>query len=408
MKTLYFDCFAGASGNMILGGIIALGVDKDVLVRELRDLSLSDFVIDIDIVDRSGISTVHAKVSVPNEKSHRHLQDIESLIAGSELSSSVKDQAIAIFRRLAEAEAKVHGIDIQKVHFHEVGAMDSILDVVGSCIGFELLGVEKFCCSKIHVGSGFMQMDHGMYPIPPPAVAELLIGVPIYSTQIEGELITPTAAAIISTLCSSYGDLPEMVVEHLGYGAGTREYDKFPNALRLLLGNTVTLGPDNTSQPPQSTQLMQTENMALLETNIDDVSPQIIGFVMDRAFLLGASDCWFTPIHMKKNRPATMISILCSKEKREAIMEMLYLETTTIGIRSDEIERHSLPRESVKVNTQFGEIDVKVARYGGKIVNVMPEYEHVQRLATDNSVPFRIVHEAALASFNERSLKAQA
>ncbi len=402
MKTLYFDCFAGASGNMILGGLIALGVDKDDLVRELQSLSTAEFNIEIRKVDRSGIAATHVKVIVPEEQAHRHLRDIEKIIHDSSLSDLVKSRSIAIFSRLAEAEAKVHGIDIQKVHFHEVGAMDAIIDVVGSCIGFEQLGIERFVCSKIHAGSGFVQMAHGKYPVPPPAVAELLSGIPIYSTDVEGEMITPTGAAIISSLCDSYGALPEMTVELTGYGAGTREYQGFPNALRLMLGETEAAQLVN----EKITDSTHTEHLVLLETNLDDISSQVLGFVMERSLDLGALDCWFTPIQMKKNRPATMLSVLCSIDRKQIIAEMLYSETTTLGIRFVNIERNSLPRETAKVTTEFGNVDVKVARYGDKIVNVMPEYDHVRKLALENNVPFRIVHAAALASFKGVSISA--
>ena len=401
MKTLYFDCFAGASGNMILGGLIALGIDKDELLRKLQSLSTVDFSIEVERVNRSGISATHLKVVVPEEKAHRHLWDIEKIILDSSLSDLVKERSIAIFTRLAEAEAKVHGINVEKVHFHEVGAMDAIIDIVGSCIGFELLGVERFICSKIHVGSGFVQMSHGKYPVPPPAVAELLSDVPIYSTEIEGEMITPTGAAIISSLCDSYGVLPEMTVEFTGYGAGTREYKDFPNALRLMLGETLDTEASASVRAKNDSlhETTKSEDLALLETNLDDISSQVLGFVMERSLELGALDCWFTPIQMKKNRPATMLSVLCSPDKKESITEMLYSETTTLGIRFVNIERNSLPRETVAVVTEFGSVDVKVARYGDKIVNVMPEYDHVRKLALEKDVPFRIVHAAALAGF---------
>lgn len=402
MKTLYFDCFAGASGNMILGGLIGLGVDIDQLVQRLRGLSPVDFAIDIKTVDRSGISSIHATVKVPAENGHRHLSDIDRIISDSNLYSRVKTRSLAIFRSLAEAEAKVHGISVEKVHFHEVGAMDAIIDVVGSCIGFEMLGIERFICSKIHVGSGFVEMAHGKYPVPPPAVAELLRGVPVYSTEITGELITPTGAAIITTLCVSYGALPEMVVECTSYGAGTREYKNFPNTLRLMLGESEP-ARTGTLEVAGDTLL---DNLVLLETNLDDISSQVLGFVMERSLEIGALDCWFTPIQMKKNRPATMLSVLCSADERESILKMLYSETTTLGIRIVNIERNSLPRESVQVTTEYGSIDVKVARYGTKIVNVMPEYEHVRNLAIEKGVPFRVVQAAAVAGFKGISTSA--
>ncbi len=399
MRTLYFDCFAGASGNMILAGLVAAGVDRSRLAEELRKLDIAGFELKWREVDRSGITALHVEVKVPHEHVHRHLKDIESIIWSSGLSSAVKERAAAIFARLAQAEARIHGIDVQKVHFHEVGAMDAIIDVVGACIGFEMLGIEKFVCSRIHVGSGFAEMAHGRFPVPPPAVAELLTGAPIYSTDIEGELMTPTGAAIISTVCESYGQIPEMTVERTAYGAGTREFDRFPNVLRLIVGKTDGNADD-----------ADVSELTVIESNIDDSSPQIVGYAMERAFELGALDCWITPIQMKKNRPAVMISILCDDEKSAVMKEMLYRETSTIGFRVQRVARECLDREIVPVLTKYGEIDVKVARSNGKVVNVMPEYEQVKRAAQIHGAAFRTVQQEVLAVLaaknNERAGKA--
>jgi uncharacterized protein (TIGR00299 family) protein len=398
MRTLYFDCFAGASGNMILGALLSLGIERDELLRQLRLMDIGDFDIEVTVVDRSGINALHVEVKVPHEHIHRHLSDIEKIIRGSKLSDGVKDRSVKIFANLAAAEAKIHGIDVQKVHFHEVGAKDAIIDVVGSCIGFELLGVERFSCSKIHVGSGFVKMAHGTYPVPPPAVAELLLGKPIYSGDIEGELITPTGAAIIATLCDTYGQISEMTVEIAGYGAGTREYKDFPNVIRLMLGNSIAV----------SNGSGETDNLLVLETNLDDVSPQVLGFVMERAFELGCLDCWFTPIQMKKNRPATMVSILCAEDKRSDLTELLYRETTTLGIRVRTVERECLPREMIRVETEYGAVDVKVARLSGEIVNVMPEYDQVKLLANKHEVAFRRIRDAVDAQLNKHGISAKA
>jgi uncharacterized protein (TIGR00299 family) protein len=387
MRTLYFDCYAGASGNMILGGLAALGVDRDALVKQLETVAPVEIEIEFSDVNRSGIAAIHANVVVPEEKTHRHLKDVEAIIDASGVSDSVKQRSKAIFRRLADAEAKVHGIDVGRVHFHEVGAMDAIVDIVGACVGFEMLGVEHFACSKIHVGSGFVEMAHGKFPIPPPAVAELLTGIPFYSSEIEGELATPTGVAIISTLCKSYGPMPEMTVDRVGYGAGTRQYENFPNTLRLMVGRSALA---NATTPGS-------ERLVLLETNIDDLSPQILGYVMDRAFDLKALDCWFTPIQMKKNRPAVMLSILCQREMRQALTELIYTETTTLGVRVREIERECLEREIVSVETRFGAIDVKIGKFNGRIINAMPEYDQVKRIALEKGIAFRIVRDAALA-----------
>ena len=402
---------------MILGALVALGVDRRELIREIKLLDVSDFKIEIKTVDKSGISAVHADVKVPHEHAHRHLHTIEKIISESRLSENVKTRAVKIFTKLAEAEAKVHGIAIEKVHFHEVGAMDAIIDVVGVCVGFEILGIEKFACSKIHVGSGFVKMAHGKFPVPPPAVVELLKNIPIYSTEIEGELITPTGAAIIATVCEEFGQIPEMKIEQTGYGAGTREYENFPNVLRLFLGeiepsrhkdereeNYPQINTDEIRLKTKD-QRPKTEDLILLETNIDDLSPQILGFVMERAFELGALDCWFTPIQMKKNRPATMISIFCEEEKRETLSELLYTETTTLGIRVRKIERNCLPREIVKVKTEFGEVAVKIARYGEKIVNAKPEYEQIREIALQSKKTLREIEREVLEELNQLPAK---
>ena len=385
---------------MILAALVALGVDKNELIEKLKLLDISNFEIEFKTVDRSGINALHARVKIADEKAHRHLSTIEKIINNSSLSDAVKNMATKIFNCLAEAEATVHGIEKEKVHFHEVGAMDAIVDVVGACIGFEMLGIEKFACSKIHVGSGFVEMQHGKFPVPPPAVTELLKNIPIYSTEIEGELITPTGAAIISTVCGSFGKIPTLKIEKTAYGAGTREYNNFPNVLRLFLGETEDAS-DNDFPFNENTveleKIYETKNLILLETNLDDVSPQISGFVMERAFEIGALDCWFTAVQMKKNRPATIFSILCEKEKREVLTELLFTETTTLGVRVQVVERNSMTREIVKVKTKFGEIDVKIAQYKGKIVNAMPEFEMMKQAAKNFGVSLKTVIRAVNA-----------
>ena len=399
MRTLYFDCFAGASGNMILGALLGLGLDRDELERRLSGLRIESFNLKAETVDRSGISSCHVDVVVPEVDTHRHLHHIEKVISEAELSDGVKGRAIKIFTLLAEAEARVHGTEVKKVHFHEVGALDAIIDIVGACIGFEMLGIEQFAASKLHVGSGFVTMAHGKFPVPPPAVAELLKGKPIYSTEIEGELVTPTGAAIIAAVCESFGTIPEMSVEATGYGAGTREYKDFPNVLRLMVGEAAEFG----KRPAKDH-----DDLVLMETNIDDSTPQSVGFVMERAFELGALDCWFTPVQMKKNRPGVVVSVLSSPENRDALLAMLFAETTTIGIRTSQVARVSLDRRIETVNTQFGECRIKIALREGRVVNAMPEYEDVRRLALENQVPFRIVWESAAAAGREREKAASA
>jgi pyridinium-3,5-bisthiocarboxylic acid mononucleotide nickel chelatase len=382
MKTLYFDCFAGASGDMILGAMVAAGVDTSVLTDQLALLGASNYEIRFETVNRSGISATYARIRVETEHAHRHLGDIIQIIDNSRLSDTVKKRAAAIFSRLAEAEARVHNEPVEKIHFHEVGALDAIIDVVGAAVCFELLGIERFACSALHVGSGTVEMAHGRFPVPPPAVVELLKGAPVYSTDIKGELVTPTGAAIISTVCTEFGSIPKMKLETTGYGAGTREYVKFPNVLRVLIGEDETTTTVN-------------ERLWMVETNVDDLSPQIFGHVMERALETGALDCYFTPIQMKKSRPGVLLSILCRDADRDALSQMIFAETTTLGVRSYEVERRALERETVRVETQYGPIDVKVARMNGRVVNRMPEYEQCREAARAANIPLMVVEEAA-------------
>jgi uncharacterized protein (TIGR00299 family) protein len=384
MKTLYFDCFAGASGDMILGAMIAAGVDPNFLREQLSLLPVTGFSIDFETVNRSGLSATYARVETAHEHKHRHLSDIKQIIEGSGLSDPVKQRAVQIFTRLAEAEARVHNEPVDHVHFHEVGALDAIVDVVGAVICFDALGIDRFICSPIHVGSGMVKMAHGQFPIPPPAVTELLKGVPFYATDVKGELLTPTGAAIITTVCNEYGPIPEMRTETTGYGAGTREYPHFPNVLRALIGETEDKSATD-------------ERLWMLETNLDDASPQIVGHVMDRVLESGALDCFFTPVQMKKNRPGVLLSVLCAREEKEAVMKLLFLETTTLGVRSYEVTRRALARSVVQVETQYGPIDVKVAHLDGRVVNEMPEFEQCRQAAANANVPVKVVEQAARA-----------
>lgn len=390
MKTLYFDCFAGASGDMILGALVGVGVDARRLIEQLALLDISGYEVKFDTADRSGISATRAHVRTSREHTHRHLGDILKIINESRLDERIKERGAKIFTRLAEAEARVHNLPVERIHFHEVGALDAIVDVVGACIGFELLGVERFVSSPLHVGSGMVEMAHGRFPVPPPAVAELLKDAPIYATEIRGELLTPTGAAIISTVVAgNYGPLPKMRIEATGYGAGTREYESFPNVLRLMLGE-------------DSGSVAHTdERLLMIESCIDDMSPQLFGYVMERAFALGALDCYLTPVQMKKNRPGVLIQILCQPSMRDAMCELLFTETTTLGVRSYEVERRALEREIVRVETLYGPIDVKVARINGRAVKEMPEYEQCRAAAMRTGAALHLIEAAALRAYHE-------
>lgn len=401
MRTLYFDCFAGASGDMILGALVGAGVDERLLVERLSLLGLTGYEIEFGQVDRSGISCVKASVRVPHEHAHRHLGDILKIIYQSRLSDGVKERAARIFSRLAEAEARVHNMPVERIHFHEVGAMDAILDVVGACIGFEALGIERFISSALHVGSGMVEMAHGRFPVPPPAVAELLKDAPVYSSDITGELVTPTGAAIISTVASQYGAMPAMKVEGVAYGAGTRDYPRFPNALRLLVGQSeaAEAGSQQFSQ-----HRLQEERLVMLETNIDDMAAQRFGYLMERALELGALDCFFTPVQMKKNRPGVLVSILCRPEDVGKLSELLFSETTTLGVRETEVKRRALERSIISVETRFGPIDVKVAGLNGQVMNEMPEYEQCLAAARRAGVALSVVEDEARTAL--KALKA--
>jgi uncharacterized protein (TIGR00299 family) protein len=394
MRTLYFDCFAGASGDMILGALVGAGVEARHLLEQLSRLGVQGYEVEFGTADRSGISATRAVVRIPHEHAHRHLGDILKIIYDSGLSDGVKNRAARIFSRLAEAEARVHNQPVERIHFHEVGAMDAIIDVVGACIGFEALGIERFVSSALHVGSGMVEMAHGRFPVPPPAVTELLKDAPVYSSDITGELVTPTGAAIISTVASEYGHLPKMKIERASYGAGSRDYPRFPNALRLIVGESeaeeVKGGSGVAAEPVE-------ERLIMLETNIDDMTAQRFGYLMERALETGALDCFFTPVQMKKNRPGVLVSILCRPAEREKLCGLLFAETTTLGVRETEVKRHALAREAVSVETRYGAIDVKVARLDGRVMNEMPEYEQCIAAARRANVSLGAVEEEVRA-----------
>lgn len=382
---------------MILGALISAGVEPQVLMAQLEFLQVTGWQLDFQKIDRSGIGATYAHVHTAHEHEHRHLSDILKIIDESRLTAGVKERASRIFSLLATAEARVHDQPIEKIHFHEVGGLDAIIDVCGAAIGFELLGIERFVCSPLRVGSGMIEMAHGRFPIPPPAVAELLKGKPIYAGDIEGEFVTPTGAAIIAAVCDSFEPLPPMHIEKTGYGAGTRDHQNFPNALRVFVGET-------------DGELSVDEKLLMIETNIDDISPQVVGYVMDRAFELGALDCYLTQTQMKKNRPGLLVSILCRPDEREKFLQMIFAETTTIGARSFEVTRRALARETVRVETQFGPIDVKVAYQNSgsangsaAATNAMPEFEQCRQAAKNAGVALREVQEAARAAYRKQN-----
>jgi uncharacterized protein (TIGR00299 family) protein len=393
-KTLYLDCFAGASGDMLAGAMLDCGLDFETLRSELLKLGVQGYKLSLNRVDRSGISAakfdVHLEDSYSREHHHEHrsLTEIKQIISSSNLNEQVKQRAQAIFQRIGEAESKIHDIPIEAVHFHEIGAIDSIVDIVGACVAFDALKIERIVSSPLHVGSGTFQCAHGTYPVPGPATAELLKGVPIYSKDIEGELVTPTGAAIISTLAESYGPMPMMRIEKIGYGAGTRNYPKFPNALRAIIGE---MEADADCAPTTVT---------VIEANIDDLNAQVFGYLMEKALATGALDIFYTPAQMKKNRPGVLLTLLCNPPDLERMCDLIFRETTTLGVRYRNERREILTREFVTVETEYGPIRIKVSRArDGRVMNASPEFEDCRVAAEKSGVGLRDAQTAALKAY---------
>jgi uncharacterized protein (TIGR00299 family) protein len=399
MRVVYFDCFAGVSGDMIIGAQLDLGVDLESLKKQLSSLKLDGYELDARRVQRSGIAASKFDVKVDRrQQPARSLGDILSIITASSLSDITRARSIAVFERLAGAEARVHGTTPDKVHFHEVGAVDSIVDTVGAMIGFELLGVDQFFCSPLRLGSGLIKTEHGQLPIPAPATAELLQGAPVYAGAIEGEFVTPTGAAIVATLCKEFGALPQMSIAKVGYGAGSRDPKHFPNALRLMMGEIQKAGEEQTKVCAASDEMV-----CVVETNIDDMNPQVYGFVMERAFALGALDVFMIPVQMKKDRPAVLMTILCKPESAETMIDLLLAETTTLGVRYYYSNRRVLDRVIETVDTEFGPVRIKVARDGARTLHFQPEYEDCARLAIESKKPLIEVQAAANAAYRRRN-----
>lgn len=379
MKIAYFDCFAGAGGDMILGALMDAGLKLEHLKAELAKLHLSHFDLGTEKVRKQGISGTQVVVITAQEHHHRHLSHIEAIIEKSDLSASVKEKSTTIFHRLAEAESKVHQTSVENIHFHEVGAMDAIIDVVGSVAGLEALGIREIFCSPLHVGTGTVTCAHGTLPVPAPATAELTKGCPVYATGIRGELLTPTGAAILTTLSSGFGPMPAMTVDAIGYGAGNAERE-IPNLLRVSVGKSSDFSKG-----------CVTETVAVLETSIDDMNPQIYGYVMERILDMGVMDVFLSPLQMKKNRPGTLITVICPPEMVKKVAEFLMRETTSIGVRWRMDRRIKAHRSIRTVSTPYGPIRFKTAQIGEEIVNLTPEYEDCKRVAIEKDVPLKKV-----------------
>ncbi len=388
MKLAYFDCFSGISGDMTLGALVDAGVPVEQLRAELQGLDVPGWRISAEKVWKNGMSATHVRVKTEDTHTHRSLTTILGIFEKSKLAGPVKERASTIFWKLAEAEASVHNVTLEKIHFHEVGAVDAIVDIVGACVGFAALGIERFACSALNVGGGTAKMAHGILPVPAPATAKLLMGKPTYSNGVLKELVTPTGAAIVATLCDSFGPQPAMAVSAIGYGAGTTDLEDQPNVMRLMIGEAV-----------QKNEWGTEESIRVLEVNLDDMNPQIYGYFLEKALAAGALDIFATPVQMKKNRPGMLITVLCAPADEGKFQEMLFAETTTLGVRSTLAQRRILPREWVKVSTRFGEVRMKVARVNGLVRQVSPEFEDCRKLAEEKKVPLQEVLDAALRAW---------
>jgi uncharacterized protein (TIGR00299 family) protein len=385
MKAMYLSGFSGVSGNMFIGALLDAGLPEKDLRAMVGALPVSGYQLKFESVMKCGIKATHFDVLLDHHEhhAHRHLSDIVKIIAAAKLSDNVKARSIAVFTKLAEAEAKVHGTTVEKIHFHEVGAVDAIIDIVGTVFGLETLGIEKVYAGNLHTGRGMIKCAHGSMPIPAPATAELLAGIPYTQGEVEKELLTPTGAALLATLCDGFGDRPAgFISEKTAYGAGGLDLD-IPNVLRAETGFFQPL-----------------ENSALLvfETNIDDSNPQVFHYVMKRLFKAGALDVWLTPIQMKKNRPAVTLSVLAPAALQEKVEEIIFTETTTIGIRRIAVQRTTLDRREETVNTQWGSVRVKISSINGKACSVTPEVDDCRKLAEKTGVPLKEILSAAQKS----------
>ena len=380
MTIAYFDCFSGISGDMTLGVLVDAGMPIEVLRAELAKLALPGYTLNAEKVRRSGIAATKVHVVLEqHEHPARHLSHIDRIINASSLPTTVKQKSLAVFQRLAEAEAKVHGTTTEKVHFHEVGAVDAIVDIVGSVIGLEQLGVTEVIASPVNVGSGTIHSSHGKLPVPAPATAELLRGVPFYSSSVTLELTTPTGAAILTTLADSFGPLPQLTTSRVAYGAGGKDLTGHPNVLRLFIG-THSLARD------QDTSI-------LIETNIDDMNPQVYEHLIERLMQAGAHDAFLTPIIMKKGRPGVLLSVLTDGAQSDSLLDILFRETTSIGVRIQQVGREKLQREMREVETRYGRVRVKISKRGDEVLTATPEYEDCKRLAEERQVPLKVVME---------------
>ena len=418
MRVLYFDCFSGISGDMAVGALVDAGLPLAELQRALGGLLPPGAHIHADRVLRAGISATkfsvhehahagggpqhvggsdqhvegphhqHVGGSGEHHHPHRSLSEIFSLIDRASLPTSARDRAKAMFQKLAEAEASIHRMPIEKVHLHEVGALDSIVDIVGIAFAMEWVGANRVSSSALNVGGGMVHSAHGNFPVPAPATMKLLGSAPVYSGAIQKELVTPTGALIVTTYASDFGPIPPMSVDRIGYGAGDRDEPGTPNVLRVLIG--------------EAAEQVRGDRVAVVECEIDDMNPQIFGVVMDRLYAAGALEVFYVPVQMKKNRPGTLLTAIVPPERRPAVAEVIFRETTTIGLRYSEVDRECLQREIVAIETPIGSVRFKVASRNGRMMNAVPEFDDCASLAASNNLSVKEVQAMAIAAFGQR------
>jgi hypothetical protein len=426
MKTLYLDIFSGISGDMFIGALIDLGTDAAKLERELKKLKLNGYHLHVVRQQKSGIAGVKFDVHLADDHKHHHehgshhisrfthhdphhheenrtFEEIKKLIGRSKLSAWVKNKSVAVFQRIAEAEGKIHGRPPGKVHFHEVGAVDSIVDIVGACIALELLGKPRVLAAPVVEGTGWVDCAHGRFPVPAPATLAILgaRGVGVTQCDEPHELVTPTGAALLAEFAENFGPMQNLVAEKIGFGLGTRENNTRPNVLRAVLGEVLEFSLQAASRSKQAkawtpTRDWETDRVAVLETNLDDVSGEILGYFVETALAAGALDVFYTPIQMKKNRPGTLLTVLCAETDADRFSEMILRETSAFGVRQTMAERRKLRREFTKIKTPFGEVTLKIGRLNGKVVQAAPEFESCKKLASRAKIPLKRIYEAAL------------
>jgi pyridinium-3,5-bisthiocarboxylic acid mononucleotide nickel chelatase len=394
VRVAHFDPFSGISGDMTLAALIDAGVDPEAIRAALASLGLP-ITLEIEKVRKGGFAATYVHVEAPEEHTHRGLREVEEILGRGKLSDRQRTLALKMFRRLAHAEATVHGMPLEKVHFHEVGALDSIADIAGAAVGLDLLGVERFTSGPVATGSGMVKCAHGLMPVPAPGTAELLKGVPLRSSSIKAELTTPTGAAILTSVVDEWIDSPAMTIDRIGHGAGRRELVEQPNLLRLMVGEAAEAhGPPSVG--------LQSDSIWVLETNLDDLPAEVVGYCYDRLFEAGALDVFSTPIFMKKNRPGILLSVLAPSERLAALEEILFRETTTLGIRRYVVERHKLNRKPATVSTPWGAVQGKLGWLDGRPPVFSPEYDDCARIARAQGIPLREVYACAERAYEQQ------